>query len=290
MESALGLPAPAKLNLFLHVTGRRPDGYHTLQSVFQLIDLADRLDFDRRVDGAIVRDGDLLSPVDEDLAVRAARALRNATGCRLGASIRVSKRIPAGSGMGGGSSDAATTLIALNRLWDLGLARDALAKIAMPLGADVAFFLHGANAFAEGVGDVLTTVDTPPAWYAVIWPQVHVSTQEIFADPGLTRDTEPTKISDFSAAAGHFSHALFGANDLEAVARRRFPVIDDALRRLQRHGAARMTGSGSAVFMATASEDEAKAALEAALRAENGPAEWQRWAVQGLSEHPLSAW
>jgi 4-diphosphocytidyl-2-C-methyl-D-erythritol kinase len=284
MESALGLPAPAKLNLFLHVTGRRGDGYHTLQTVFQLIDLADWLDFERRDDGAIVREGDLRSVAEEDLAVRAARALQQATGCRLGATIRVTKRIPAGSGMGGGSSDAATTLVALNRLWDLHQSRADLKRIALPLGADVPFFLHGSNAFAEGVGEELQAVALPAAWYAVIWPQVHVSTKEIFADPGLTRNTKPTKIADFSAAAGHLPHALFGANDLEPVARRRFPDIDQALGRLQRHGPARMTGSGSAVFLPTATEKEAQAALAEC------PPEWRCWAARGLSEHPLAVW
>jgi 4-diphosphocytidyl-2-C-methyl-D-erythritol kinase len=284
METALGLPAPAKLNLFLHVTGRREDGYHTLQTAFQLIDLADWLDFERRDDGAIVREGDLLCAADDDLAVRAARSLQHATGCRLGATVRVSKRIPAGSGMGGGSSDAATTLLALNRLWNLGLPRGELARIALPLGADVPFFLHGTNAFAEGVGEELWSVQLPAAWYAVIWPQVHVSTKEIFAHPGLTRNTKPTKIADFSAAAGLLPRALFGVNDLEPVARRQFPDIDQALGRLQRHGAARMTGSGSAVFVPTATEEEAHAALAEC------PPEWRRWAVRGLSEHPLAVW
>ncbi len=284
MESALGLPAPAKLNLFLHVTGRRADGYHTLQTAFQLIDLADWLDFERRDDGQIVREGDLRWGAGDDLAVRAALALRQATGCRLGASIRVTKNIPAGSGMGGGSSDAATTLIALNRLWGLGLARPDLAAIALPLGADVPFFLHGTNAFAEGVGEELHAVATPPAWFAVIWPQVHVSTREIFAAPGLTRNTKPTKMADFSVAVGLLPQTLFGANDLEPVARRRFPEIEQALAHLQRHGPARMTGSGSAVFAPMASPDEARNAV-----AECMP-QWQRWAVRGLSEHPLAAW
>src|SRR5512135_988617 len=181
MEYALGLPAPAKLNLFLHVTGRRADGYHTLQTAFQLIDLADWLDFERRSDGQVVREGDLDWPADDDLAVRAARLLQRTTGCRMGASIRVTKRIPPGSGMGGGSSDAATALIALNRIWNLGLDRAALAGMALQLGADVPFFVHGSNAFAEGVGEQLQPVATPPVWYAVVWPQVHVSTKEIFA-------------------------------------------------------------------------------------------------------------
>jgi 4-diphosphocytidyl-2-C-methyl-D-erythritol kinase len=284
MESALGLPAPAKLNLFLHVTGRRADGYHTLQTAFQLIDLADWVEVGLRGDGQIVRDGDLRWNAGDDLPVRAALALRKATGCRLGASIRVTKNIPAGSGMGGGSSDAATTLIALNRVWGLGLTRTDLAAIALPLGADVPFFLLGGNAFAEGVGEELRTIVTPPAWYAVIWPQVHVSTREIFADPGLTRNTKPTKIADFSVAVGLLPQTLLGANDLEPVARRRFPEIEQALAHLRRHGPARMTGSGSAVFAPMASSDEARNAVTECVP------RWQCWAVRGLSEHPLAAW
>ena len=284
MECALGLPAPAKLNLFLHVTGRRPDGYHALQTVFQLIDLADWIDVERRDDGRLVREGDVVGPVDHDLVVRAARALQAAGGVRYGATLRVTKNIPAGSGLGGGSSDAGTALLALNRIWSLQWSRSDLMALAAQLGADVPFFLHGANAFAEGIGEQLTPIQTPVAWYAVIWPQVHVSTQEIFADAGLTRNTKVTKIADFSAAAGRFPRALFGANDLEPVARRRFPHIDDALRRLQRHGAARMTGSGSAVFVPTTSREAAQKAA-----ADCAPG-WRSWAVQGLMVHPLAAW
>ena len=284
MESALGLPAPAKLNLFLHVTGRRADGYHTLQTVFQLIDLADWLDFERRDDGRIVREGDLPWNEANDLPVRAATALKEATGCRLGASVRVTKNIPPGSGMGGGSSDAATTLLALNRLWGLRLPRSDLAAIALPLGADVPFFLHGGNAFADGVGEQLQDVVTPAAWYAVVWPQVHVSTREIFADSGLTRNTKPTKIADFSAAAGHLPSTLVGVNDLEPVARRRFPDIEQALGALEHHGPARMTGSGSAVFAPMATESQARTAVAECLP------KWQRWAVRGLNEHPHCAW
>jgi 4-diphosphocytidyl-2-C-methyl-D-erythritol kinase len=284
METALGLPAPAKLNLFLHVTGRRDDGYHTLQTVFQLIDLADWLDFERRDDGAIVRNGDLLCAAADDLAVRAARALQQATGCRRGATIRVTKQIPAGSGMGGGSSDAATTLLALNRLWDLQLSRSDLARIALPLGADVPFFLHGSNAFAEGVGEELQSVALPAAWYAVIWPQVHVSTQEIFADAGLTRNTKPTKIPDFSAAVGRLPHALFGVNDLEPVARRQFPAIDQALGRLQRHGPARLQRPVPSRPAGTQPTPIPSFALAEC------PSGWRCWAVRGLSEHPLAVW
>ena len=292
MELLLALPAPAKLNLFLHVTGRRADGYHELQTAYALIDLADWLDFERRSDGAIVREGDLTGPVNDDLPVRAAQALQQASGTSHGATICVSKRIPAGSGMGGGSSDAATTLIALNRLWDLHLRPSELAAIGLRLGADVPFFLHGRNAFAEGVGEQLTTIELPPAWFAIVWPQVHVSTRDIFNDAGLTRNSKATKIRDFSAAAealGKFATSNLDlpsslVNDLEPVARRRYPIIDEAIRRLERFGAARMTGSGSAVFVATESRQQAQMVL-AGL-----PPDWSSWVAQGLNEHPLAAW
>jgi 4-diphosphocytidyl-2-C-methyl-D-erythritol kinase len=284
MDLLLALPAPAKLNLFLHVTGRRADGYHTLQSVMQLVGLADWIDLERRADGAIVREGDLTGPAEMDLAVRAAKALKEDSATPWGVTIRVAKRIPVGSGLGGGSSDAATTLIGLNRLWELAWPRARLAELARPLGADVPFFVHGFNAFAEGIGEALTRVAIPPAHYAIVWPQVHVSTQEIFGDPSLTPAAKDTKIADFSAAVASFPHSLFGVNDLEVVARRRVPVIGDAIEHLRRFGDARMTGSGSAAFVAVASEAEA-AAVAGQL-----PGNWQRWAVRGLMEHPLSAW
>jgi 4-diphosphocytidyl-2-C-methyl-D-erythritol kinase len=295
MERALALPAPAKLNLFLHVLGRRADGYHELQTVFALIDLADWIDVERRDDGQLHRSGDVVGDVHLDLALRAARLLQQRTASRFGADIHLSKRIPAGAGLGGGSSDAATTLIALNRLWDTGLDRQQLADLALELGADVPFFVHGKNAFAEGRGEQLTPLSLRPAHYAVIWPQVHVSTKEIFEDSGLTRNTKATKMSDFSAAADPVPQTLrergetgtpvlFGANDLEAVARRRFPVIDQVLAHLARFGVARMTGSGSAVFAITANEDLARAAVA------DLPENWRGWVVRGLAEHPLSAW
>jgi 4-diphosphocytidyl-2-C-methyl-D-erythritol kinase len=295
MERAYALPAPAKLNLFLHVLGRRNDGYHDLQSAFALIDLADWIDIERRDDGGLQRTGDVVGDVETDLAVRAARLLKQRTGSPFGADIHLTKRIPAGAGLGGGSSDAATTLVALNRLWGTGLDRVQLAALALQLGADVPFFVHGANAFVEGRGEILTPVPLAPAHYAVVWPQVHVSTKEIFQDPGLTRNTKATKMSDFSAAVGPVlqtlrgrdqtgTPVLFGANDLEAVARRRFPVIDQVLGHLARFGAARMTGSGSAVFAVAASEDEARAAVT------DLPAGWRGWVVRGLAEHPLRVW
>jgi 4-diphosphocytidyl-2-C-methyl-D-erythritol kinase len=294
MERALALPAPAKINLFLHVLGRRADGYHELQTAFALIDLADWIDLERRDDGKLQRTGDLIGPADNDLALRAARLLQQRTGTRFGADIQVLKRIPAGAGLGGGSSDAATTLIALNRLWNTGLDRTQLAGLALELGADVPFFVHGFNAFAEGRGERLSPIALPVAQYALIWPQVHVSTKEIFEDPGLTRNTKATKMSDFSAAAGLLLHGdgpardtapvLFGSNDLETVARRRFPEIDRVAAHLARFGPTRMTGSGSAVFMVAGSEEAARAAVA------DLPAEWVGWVVRGLTEHPLRAW
>ena len=294
MERALALPAPAKINLFLHVLGRRADGYNDLQTVFALIDLVDWIDLERRDDGRLQRTGDLIGPADDDLALSAARLLQQRSGTRFGADIQVLKRIPAGAGLGGGSSDAATTLIALNRLWNTALDRTDLAALALELGADVPFFVHGFNAFAEGRGERLSPIALPAAHYALIWPQVHVSTKEIFEDPGLTRNTKATKISDFSAAPGVLLHGgrldlrttpvLFGSNDLETVARRRFPDIDRVVAHLAQFGPTRMTGSGSAVFTVASSEEAARAAVA------DLPAEWVGWVVRGLTEHPLRAW
>jgi len=287
----LGLPAPAKLNLFLHINGRRDDGYHLLQSVFVPIGLADTLDFTSNDEGRIERSGDVIGELAADLCVRAARLLQQASGTLLGANIHVDKRIPAGSGMGGGSSDAATTLLALNRMWDLDWPRDRLLPLATRLGADVPFFLGPGPAFVEGIGERLTPVVTPPAWYALIYPQVHVSTAEIFSDPGLTRDTKLTTIADFSAAqevrrsnSATALCALFGTNDLQSVATRRAPEIQAALEHLSAFGEARMTGSGSTVFAPFETEAKARDAV-AAL-----PAGWIGWAVPGLDEHPLAAW
>lgn len=287
IERALALPAPAKLNWFLHILGRRADGYHELQTAYALIDLADWIDVERRNDGMLRRHGDLLGGVEQDLALRAAQRLKQASGTHFGADITVTKRIPAGSGLGGGSSDAATTLIALNRVWDLHWPRSRLSGVALELGADVPFFLHGSNAIAEGIGERLSTVDLPLYWYALIWPQVHVPTREIFADPGLTRNGKALKIADFSAAAAGQEAStprLPGCNELEAVARRRFPEVNLALQHLERHGAARMTGSGSAVFLPVKKEEQARAAIAAV------PPPWKAWAVRGLAEHPLAAW
>lgn len=287
----LGLPAPAKLNLFLHVTGRRADGYHELQSLMVPVTLADTLDFELRDDGRIERRGDLTGPLDGDLCLRAATILQQASGTALGAAIAVDKRIPPGSGMGGGSSDAATTLLALNRLWSLGWTRDRLAALGLRLGADVPFFLGAGPAFAEGVGERLTPVAWPTGWFAVIYPQVSVSTAEIFSSAELTRSTKALTIADFSALRdnavrrGERARArLVGANDLEPVVRGRHAAVEAAIAWLGRFGQARMTGSGSAVFAALPSEDAAQEAVREL------PVGWQGWAVQSLAEHPLVQW
>jgi len=287
----LGLPAPAKLNLFLHVTGRRADGYHELQSLMVPITLADTLDFEARSDGRIVRSGDVIGPLDDDLCLRAATLLQRQSGTAVGVDITVEKRIPAGSGMGGGSSDAATTLLALNRLWNLRWPRDRLAELALRLGADVPFFLGAGPALAEGVGERLTPLAWPPSWFAVIHPQVSVSTAEIFSSPELTRSTKALTIAAFSALRDNAVHngtsawaELFGSNDLEPVVRRRYAAVEAAIAHLARFGPARMTGSGSAVFSALLSESAAQEAVSEL------PAGWQGWAVRGLAEHPLAGW
>jgi 4-diphosphocytidyl-2-C-methyl-D-erythritol kinase len=268
-------PAPAKLNLFLHVVGRRADGYHLLQTVFRLIDLVDWIEFSPREDSAI-RLAEPLPGVAEDidLTVRAARLLQEAGAVRTGVTIRVAKRIPIGGGLGGGSSDAATTLIALDELWGTGLSRAALTQLAVRLGADVPFFTLGRNAFAEGIGEVLTPLALDPAWYVVITPQVAVSTGEIFGSPELTRNSKPLTMQAFFAGLGR--------NDLEPVVCRQFPQVAQALAWLKRHGDARLSGSGSSVFAAYQTEAEARAVVARI------PGEWRGVAVRGLDRHPLA--
>jgi len=287
----LGLPAPAKLNLLLHVTGRRADGYHELQSLMVPVTLADTLDFELRDDGRLTRSGDVIGALEQDLCLRAAALLKEASATGLGVDIAVEKQIPAGSGMGGGSSDAATTLLALNRLWKLGWTRDQLAPLALRLGADVPFFLGSGAAFVEGIGERLTPVAWPVSWFAVIHPQVSVSTAEIFSAPELTRSTKAMTIAAFSALRDNALRdgslappTLFGNNDLEPVARRRYPAIEAAIAHLARFGLARMTGSGSAVFAAVPSESAAQDAVSGL------PQGWRGWAVRSLVELPLAVW
>ena len=249
-------PAPAKLNLFLHITGRRADGYHLLQSVFRLLDWGDRIGLRVRDDGQILRVGDSVAGVapEQDLAVRAARALQQATGCALGADIKVDKQVPAGGGFGGGSSDAATVLVVLNRLWKTGLDEEALAALGLALGADVPVFVRGRNAWAEGVGEQLTPITLPPAWYLVVEPGVHVPTAALFQSEQLTRDAPQAKIGDFA------SGTLTG-NAFEPVLRAREAAIEAVFQVLATVGAPRLTGSGSGCFVEFANRTAAEQAL-----------------------------
>ena len=244
MKSLHDLPAPAKLNLFLHITGRRPDGYHLLQSVFMLIDWCDTLHFEKRAGGAISREDLTMALPAQDLITRAAQLLQTHTGCTEGVHIAVEKQIPAQAGMGGGSSDAATCLLALNRLWNLKLDLPTLEKLGLQLGADVPFFLRGRNAWVEGVGEKITPIELPPAQFWVVKPPAGVETSRIFTHPDLKRDTKPATISVFAA-----DPYGFGRNDLQPVAKALCPDVDQALQVLKNaRFDARMTGSGSAVF------------------------------------------
>ena len=269
-------PAPAKLNLSLLVTGRRADGYHLLQTVFRFIDFGDTLRITARSDGRIVRGHDLVGvPADDDLTVRAARLLQRAATTTLGADITLDKRLPLGGGLGGGSSDAATVLIALNRLWRLDWPRPRLQQLALELGADVPVFVFGESALATGIGEQLSALRLPPAWYLVLVPPVSVATARIFQDPDLIRNSIPLTIPPFSFEAGR--------NDLEAVVCRHYPEVARHLAWLQQHGVARMTGSGACVFAEFGSEAEARAALERLPPAMRGVV------ARGLDRHPLRA-
>lgn len=275
--AARGWPAPAKLNLMLHVTGQRADGYHELQTVFQLVDLCDELFFETDSSGQIQRlEGPADVPPEQDLVVRAALRLRQQAGPRTaGARIRVRKRIPMGGGLGGGSSDAATTLVALNRLWHLGLKIDEIASIGLELGADVPVFVHGCNAWAEGVGERLTPVELPPRWFLILHPGVHVATREVFQAPELTRNSPLTTIRGFFDSGGR--------NDCEPVVRQRFPAVAEALDWLSRFAPARLTGTGSCIF---ASFERAADAERIAARV---PDAWRSFVARGLDRSPLHA-
>lgn len=281
-------PAPAKLNLFLHVNGRRPDGYHLLQTVFQLLDHGDTLHFTLRDDAQLVRVTDLPGvPQEQDLIIRAAKLLQAEVQRRTGAlprgvDITIDKVLPMGGGLGGGSSDAATALMALNRLWNAGLSREELMALGLPLGADIPFFIFGENAFAEGVGEDLQPVSTPDCWYVVIEPGVQVPTAAIFSAEGLTRDTEAVTIADFSRHLAERNSANgFGRNDLQQVASSLFKPVADAVEWLSAYGEARMTGSGACVFGAFSSQEEADAVLS------NVPPHWSAWKAKALKQHPI---
>jgi 4-diphosphocytidyl-2-C-methyl-D-erythritol kinase len=273
-------PAPAKLNLFLHVTGRRPDGYHELQTLFQLIDLSDTVSLRVTDDGRIERPaGPAGVDPDSDLTVRAAKALQAATGCQAGASIRVAKRIPMGGGLGGGSSDAATVLLALNHLWGCGLPVDELARLGLPLGADVPVFVRGSSAWAEGVGEQLVPVELPERWYVVIHPGVAVPTRDVFQSPELTRNTPVITIRAFFGPEGSSG----SRNDCEPVVRARYPEVADALSWLGNFAPARLTGTGSCIFAAFGS------AIEAERVAARAPDRWRAFVARGLNVSPVHA-
>jgi 4-diphosphocytidyl-2-C-methyl-D-erythritol kinase len=271
-------PAPAKLNLFLHVTGRRPDGYHELQTLFQLIDLCDTLSIRVTDDGRIERPaGPAGVHPDSDLTVRAARALQAATGCSAGATLRITKRIPMGGGLGGGSSDAATVLLALNHLWRCGLSIDALAGLGLPLGADVPVFVRGFSAWAEGVGERLEAVELPERWYVVIHPGVAVPTRDVFQSPELTRNSPVITIRAFFELAGSSGTR----NDCEPVVRARYPEVADALSWLENFAPARLTGTGSCIFASFAT------AIEAERVAARAPDRWRAFVARGLNVSPM---
>jgi 4-diphosphocytidyl-2-C-methyl-D-erythritol kinase len=278
---SLAYPAPAKLNLMLRVVGRRADGYHLLQTVFRFIDYGDSLRFRVRRDGVIARVNAVEGvPADSDRCVRAARLWRDFTGTRLGADILLEKRLPLGGGLGGGSSDAATTLLALNALWGSAVPRSQLLDLSVKLGADVPVFVFGENAFAEGIGEQLQALPLAPAWYVVLCPPVMVSTPAVFAHPELKRDSQKVTIQGFSALAQGATNAA-GANDLEALVVRLYPEVARHLAWLSMHGPAQMTGSGACVFASFDSEVAARSVI-AQL-----PAEMRGFAAQGLMHHPL---
>ena len=270
---SLTLLSPAKLNLFLHVTGRRPDGYHNLQTVFQLLNWGDTMRFSVRSDAKITVSCPALDmDMDANLAFRAARALKDAYGCDKGADIFIDKVLPHGAGLGGGSSNAATTLIALNRLWQLDLQTAELASLGKSLGADVPVFIHGHSAWAEGIGEILKPIDLPESWFVVIKPPVEIPTSEIFQSKELTRDTPAITIATFFE--GQYR------NDCEAVVLQRFPEVKAAYNWLAQHGKPHLTGTGSCVFLECLSEAQA-ARIAAAVPAEN-----LAFAVQGINQSP----
>jgi 4-diphosphocytidyl-2-C-methyl-D-erythritol kinase len=279
MIQTLTCPAPAKLNLFLHVTGRRPDGYHLLQTLFRFIDLHDTLHFTLRKDGAVRRTSAVEGVAEEqDLCVRAARLLQSETGCALGVDIAIEKHIPLGGGLGGGSSDAATTLIALNRLWSLGLPRTRLMQLGLRLGADVPVFVFGENAFAEGVGEKLQACLLPEAWYVVLFPPVQVPTAQIFGHPELTRDTVSITMRALSERHGDLH------NDLQSVACKLYPEVERHIAWLGNFGRATMTGSGACVFAEFADRSQAEAVLQQL------PHDMRGVVARGLAQHPLHDW
>lgn len=302
MRAIYDVPAPAKLNLFLHVVGRRPDGYHLLQSAFNLIDWCDMLHFEPRSDGRLQRHDLTQALPADDLCLRAARALQTASGCTQGADISIDKQLPSGAGLGGGSSDAASTLLALNRLWRLHWSRQRLLEIALPLGADVPFFVGGHNAWVEGIGERLTPITLPEQWLAVVKPAASIATAAIFGSPLLVRNTEAATILGFLASTGSTELASgYGRNDLQPPAEAACGEVAEVGRWLTaRFGNSRMTGSGSAVFARAGLRfDDVEAGDDAPRGAERPPeamlppvlpAGWVGRMCRSLALHPLAGW
>ncbi len=277
-------PAPAKVNLFLHIVGQRADGYHLLQTVFRLLDFHDTIHLKPRSDGIISRIKDVAGvPEQQDLCVRAAHLLQQHTGSRLGADIAIDKRIPMGGGLGGGSSDAATVLLALNRLWDLQLTRAELLKLGLKLGADVPVFVFGENAWAEGIGEQLQSIALKPAYYVVLTPPVQVSTAQVFASKELTRNTIPTTIAAFSGVS---SQEGVVQNDLESVVCRQYPAVASCLEWLNQFSQARMSGSGASVFAEFENQAEAELVL-ARVSQDKETQQVSALLARGLDKHPL---
>jgi 4-diphosphocytidyl-2-C-methyl-D-erythritol kinase len=273
MQATITLLSPAKINLFLHITGRREDGYHELQTLFQLLDWGDSLSFTANSSGKITLRGmDLNIPTTENLIFRAARLLQRGD---AGVDIVVQKRVPAGAGLGGGSSNAATTLLALNHLWQLQLPRDELQALGATLGADVPVFVGGRTAWAEGIGEVLTPVDLEQRWYVIITPDCHVSTRQIFSHLQLTRNTSPIKMAAFFEG--------YSRNDCQQLVRKLYPAVDESLNWLNRFGEARLTGTGSSVFAGFGTESEARVVLQQL------PGQWTGVAARGLNQSPATA-
>jgi 4-diphosphocytidyl-2-C-methyl-D-erythritol kinase len=269
-------PAPAKLNLFLHITGRRDDGYHELQTAFQFLDYADELQFEISEEPAIRLASPMAGVADEDnLILRAARLLQNHTGCSQGATIHIEKKLPMGGGLGGGSSDAATTLVALNSLWQCGVNQTELAQLGLQLGADVPVFIAGFAAWAEGVGDRLTPISPAEPWFVVIKPDCHVSTGEIFSSMELTRDCEPITISRFLSGEGR--------NVCEAVVKQHYPAVAEALNWLAKYANPRMTGTGACIFADCENRQQAQRIVDSL------PSRWQGFVAKGCNRSPLTA-
>jgi 4-diphosphocytidyl-2-C-methyl-D-erythritol kinase len=283
MQNFQAFLAPAKINLFLHITGQRADGYHTLQSVFQLLDFYDIIHLKSTKTGGIKRINKINGvPESQDLCALAASVLQKKTGCKSGVEFAVEKRIPMGGGLGGGSSDAATVLLALNHLWQLNLSRQELVQIGLGLGADVPIFIFGQNAWAEGIGEQLIPIDLKPTYYVVLTPPVHVSTRDIFANSTLTKDTKPLKMADFSRD----TNSNIFRNDLEKIVCTEFPAVASTLKWLSRFelkagGRARMSGSGASVFLALNSKQKADEILA------QKPVNCTGFVANGLNKHPL---